>query len=165
MTTKSAGKWNFPTLTKTSSAIPDGLVVDRSASSRIIRVGVSSGSERLLPYGKSIKLMLAPRSAKAKHSTISGKSHRIRNLSGSPSFPSNFFRITAEQFSFTGVLAKSNNYSLLLRRLLNIEANFGICRRASVKLSSKCNSRKISTNFEARLSSFSWSFFLLALEG
>nr|GFC92931.1 reverse transcriptase domain-containing protein [Tanacetum cinerariifolium] len=35
-TTKSAGKWNVPTFTKTSSVIPTGLEIERSASSRVI---------------------------------------------------------------------------------------------------------------------------------
>nr|GFB94764.1 hypothetical protein [Tanacetum cinerariifolium] len=44
-TTKSAGKWNIPTFTLTSLAIPIGLETDRSASSRVMQVGVSSGSD------------------------------------------------------------------------------------------------------------------------
>ncbi|GJQ93734.1 hypothetical protein Tco_0004873 [Tanacetum coccineum] len=63
--------------------------------------------------------MLAPRSAKAKHSSSSGKSQGIRNLSGSPSFSSNFLRSTAEQFSFNGVFANSNNFSLLEDLVMN----------------------------------------------
>ncbi|GJT47049.1 hypothetical protein Tco_0955764 [Tanacetum coccineum] len=106
--------------------MPAGRVVDRSASSRIIYVGVSSGSESFFHMERGIKLMLAQRSAKAKHSTISGKLHGMRSLPGSPSFSGSFFRITAEQFSFTGVLANSNNFSLLLRRFLNVEANLGM---------------------------------------
>ncbi|GJX00351.1 hypothetical protein Tco_0184264 [Tanacetum coccineum] len=51
--------------------------------------------------------MLAPRSARAKHSSNSGKSHGIRNLPGSPNFSGNVFRMTAEQFSLTGVLVNS----------------------------------------------------------
>ncbi|GJZ83924.1 hypothetical protein Tco_0649097 [Tanacetum coccineum] len=43
--------------------------------------------------------------------------------------------------------------------------DIGICRRAFAKLSSKWRFRKISINFEARRSSFSQSFSLLALEG
>nr|GEY86321.1 reverse transcriptase domain-containing protein [Tanacetum cinerariifolium] len=37
--TKSVRKWNFPTFTKTSLAMRAGRVINRSASSRIIRVG------------------------------------------------------------------------------------------------------------------------------
>nr|GEY70764.1 reverse transcriptase domain-containing protein [Tanacetum cinerariifolium] len=39
MTTKSVGKWNTPTLTKTSLAIPIGLETERSISSRVMQVG------------------------------------------------------------------------------------------------------------------------------
>ncbi|GJW06923.1 hypothetical protein Tco_1569346 [Tanacetum coccineum] len=63
--------------------MPDYRVVDRSASSRIIYVGVSSGSESFFHMERGIKLMLAPRSTKAKHSSNSRKSHRMRNLPGS----------------------------------------------------------------------------------
>ncbi|GJU05324.1 hypothetical protein Tco_1121754 [Tanacetum coccineum] len=58
----------------------------------------------------------------------------MRNLPGSPSFLGSFFRITTEQFSFTGVLANSNNFSLLLRRFLNVEANLGMLRGWCLRL-------------------------------
>nr|GEW36192.1 reverse transcriptase domain-containing protein [Tanacetum cinerariifolium] len=45
-TTKSAEKWNFPTFTKTSSATLTGQEIDWSASSRVIKVGVSWGRIR-----------------------------------------------------------------------------------------------------------------------
>nr|GFB83598.1 hypothetical protein [Tanacetum cinerariifolium] len=118
--------------------MPAGRVVDRSTSSRIICVKVSSGKESFLQIERGIKLMLAPKSAMAKHSSNSRKSHGMRNLLGSLNFSRNFFKITAEKFSFTGVVAKSNNFSLLFRRLLNIKSNLGIYKRASAKLSSKC---------------------------
>ncbi|GJQ96667.1 hypothetical protein Tco_0007806 [Tanacetum coccineum] len=47
-TTKSAGNWNFPTNTRTSLAIPIGVVIERSASSSVMHVGVSS--EREISY-------------------------------------------------------------------------------------------------------------------
>nr|GEV59933.1 hypothetical protein [Tanacetum cinerariifolium] len=50
----------------------------------------NSGSERFFHTKKVIKFMLAPRSAKAKHSSSSRKSHGMRNLPGSPSFSGNF---------------------------------------------------------------------------
>ncbi|GJW98510.1 ribonuclease H-like domain-containing protein [Tanacetum coccineum] len=50
----------------------------------------------------------------------------MRNLPGSPSFSSNFLRRTVEQCSFNGVLANSNNFSLLLIKLLSVEANLGM---------------------------------------
>ncbi|GKG35239.1 hypothetical protein Tco_0440393, partial [Tanacetum coccineum] len=38
-TMKSAGNWNTPTFMGTSSAIPIGREIERSASSRVIQVG------------------------------------------------------------------------------------------------------------------------------
>nr|GEV68994.1 reverse transcriptase domain-containing protein [Tanacetum cinerariifolium] len=69
-----------------------------------------------------------------------GKSHGIRNLSGSPSFTGSFLRSIAEQFSFNGILANSNNLSLFASKLLIVEANFGIKSKASAKLMSKFKS-------------------------
>nr|GEX47628.1 reverse transcriptase domain-containing protein [Tanacetum cinerariifolium] len=85
-TTKSAGKWNVPTLTKTSSATPAEREFKRSASLRVIHVGDSSGSESLLHTDNGMIFMLATRSARAKHSSILEKSHGMRNLPASPSF-------------------------------------------------------------------------------
>ncbi|GJX28931.1 hypothetical protein Tco_0237010 [Tanacetum coccineum] len=74
------------------------------------------------------------------NSVSEGKSHGMRNLPGSPSFSGNFLRRTAEQCSFNGVLANSNNFSLLLIKLLSVEANLGMRIKASAKLMSKCKS-------------------------
>ncbi|GJT85772.1 hypothetical protein Tco_1067489 [Tanacetum coccineum] len=93
-------------------------------------------------YG--IRLMLAPRSAKALHVLIPENSHGIRNRPGSPSFFGNLLRMTAEQFSFNGVLAISLNFSLFSIKVFRVEANFGISIKASVKLISKLKSLKIS---------------------
>ncbi|GKG10113.1 hypothetical protein Tco_0338859 [Tanacetum coccineum] len=68
-----------------------------------MQVGVSSGRERSFQTEYGIRLMLAPRSAKALHVLISENSQGIRNRPGSPSFFGNLFRRTAEQFSFNGV--------------------------------------------------------------
>nr|GEU62377.1 reverse transcriptase domain-containing protein [Tanacetum cinerariifolium] len=62
-----------------------------------------------------MRFMLASRSAKAKHSSISRKSHGMRNLPGSPSFSGNFLRRIVEQSLFSGVLANSYSFSLLVR--------------------------------------------------
>nr|GFA48622.1 hypothetical protein [Tanacetum cinerariifolium] len=85
-TTKSAVKWNVPTFTKTSSATPTGREIERSASSRVIQVGDSSGRESLFHTDNGMRFMLASRSAKAKHSSILGKSHGMGNLLVSPAF-------------------------------------------------------------------------------
>nr|GEZ93289.1 putative ribonuclease H-like domain-containing protein [Tanacetum cinerariifolium] len=58
----------------TSSATPTGRDIERLASSRVIHVGVKSGRESLFHKDKGIRLMLAPRSAKAKHYAFPGKS-------------------------------------------------------------------------------------------
>nr|GFB62678.1 reverse transcriptase domain-containing protein [Tanacetum cinerariifolium] len=60
-TTKSAGKWNIPTFTLTSFAIPTGLDSVRSANSRVMQVGVSSGNQtESKPVGiaKDVKVKL-----------------------------------------------------------------------------------------------------------
>ncbi|GJT85967.1 hypothetical protein Tco_1067684 [Tanacetum coccineum] len=139
-TTKSAGNWNFPTFTSTSSAIPIGWVIEWFASSRVIQVGVSSGRESFFHMDNGLRFMLAPRSAKAKHLSIQGKSHGMRNLPGSLSFSGNFLRRTAEQCSFNRVLAISLNFSLFPIKLLSVEANLGMRIKAFVKLISECKS-------------------------
>nr|GFC43666.1 hypothetical protein [Tanacetum cinerariifolium] len=125
-TTKSAGKWNIPTLTETSLAIPIGLETERSASSRVMQVGVSFGSDNSFHTESGMRFMLEPISANARHSSILGNSQGMRNLSGSPSFLGNLFRMTAKQCSFIGVRAISLSFSLFLIRALRVEANLGM---------------------------------------
>ncbi|GJY57398.1 hypothetical protein Tco_0456513 [Tanacetum coccineum] len=112
-----------------------------------------------------IRLMLAPRSARAKHSSNSGKSHGIRNLPGSPNFSGNVFRMTAEQFSLTGVLVNSKILSLLFKSFLNIGANLGMCKEHLRSNITMWRFRKISMNFKAKRSSFSRTFSLFTLDG
>ncbi|GJX38746.1 hypothetical protein Tco_0252049 [Tanacetum coccineum] len=154
-----------PTFTKHLSAMPWS-EVDRSANSSIILVLVSPWRLSFSKTESGIRLMLAPRSARAKHSSNSGKSHGIRNLPGSPNFSGNVFRMTAEQFSLNrgfGLILRS--MSFVVQKLSDIGANLGMCRRASAKLSSKWRFRKISMNFKAKRSSFSRIFSLLTLDG
>nr|GEW16029.1 hypothetical protein [Tanacetum cinerariifolium] len=61
-TTKSAGKWNIPTFTLTSLAIPIGLETERSASSRVMQVGVNFGSDNSFHTESGMRFRLAPRS-------------------------------------------------------------------------------------------------------
>nr|GFC72543.1 hypothetical protein [Tanacetum cinerariifolium] len=143
-TTKSAGNWNTPTLNGTSLAIPIGLETDQSASSRVMQVGVSSRSESASHTENGMRFMLAPRSAKAKHSSILGNSQGIRNFSGSPGFRGNLFRMTTEQCSFIKVLAISLSFSLFPIKAFKVEANLGMRVMASIKLISKLISLKIS---------------------
>nr|GEX48961.1 hypothetical protein [Tanacetum cinerariifolium] len=66
--------------------------------------GIVISELKKLSNARSIRLMLAPKSAKAKQLSNSKKSQGIRNHPGSPSFSGSFFKTTAEQFSFKGVL-------------------------------------------------------------
>ncbi|GKD59760.1 hypothetical protein Tco_1297269 [Tanacetum coccineum] len=82
--------------------------------------------------------MLAPRSARAKHSSNSGKSHGIRNLPGSPNF--------------------SGNLSEHRCKLRHVQESI---REAQLEVEIP----KISINFKAKRSSFSWIFSLFTLDG
>ncbi|GKF34247.1 hypothetical protein Tco_0107447 [Tanacetum coccineum] len=129
-----------------SSAIPIDSEIERSTSSSVMQVGVSSGRERFFHTKYGIRLMLAPRSAKALHVLILENSHGIRNHMinacakigqgvacinpGSPSFFGNLFRMTAEQFSFNGVLAISLNFSLFPIKVFSM-GDFAFSRRLS----------------------------------
>nr|GFC57806.1 hypothetical protein [Tanacetum cinerariifolium] len=127
-----------------SLAIPTGLDSVRSASSRVMQVGVSLGSKSPFHTESGMRLMLAPRSANAKHSSIPGNSQGMRNFPESPSFLGNLFRMTAEQCSFIGVRAISLSFYLFSIRDFKVEANLGMSIKASVKLISKLISLKIS---------------------
>ncbi|GJT73978.1 retrovirus-related pol polyprotein from transposon TNT 1-94 [Tanacetum coccineum] len=67
----------------TSSAIPIGSEIERSANSSVMQVGVSSGRERVFQTEYGIRLMLVPRSAKALHVLIPENSQGMRNRPGS----------------------------------------------------------------------------------
>nr|GEY38561.1 reverse transcriptase domain-containing protein [Tanacetum cinerariifolium] len=136
-----------------------------SASLRVMQVGDSSGRESFFHTDNGMRFVLALRSAKAKHSSILKKSHGMRNLSGSPSFLGNLLRRTAEQYSFNGVLSNSNNFSLLVNKLLMVEANLGMRMRASAKLMLKFKSWKIWKKFSIWFLAFSRSFWSLSLDG
>ncbi|GKE88461.1 hypothetical protein Tco_1565936 [Tanacetum coccineum] len=84
--TKSAGKVNLPTSKSILSSIPTGYGNDLLANLTLILVGlrVSRDSFAYKEYG--IRLMLAPRSAKALQEKVLLKLHGIRKLPGSPSF-------------------------------------------------------------------------------
>nr|GEZ61819.1 DNA-directed DNA polymerase [Tanacetum cinerariifolium] len=156
MTIKSARKWNTPTLTLTSLAIPIGLDFVRSTSSRVMQVGVSSGSESPFHTKSGIRFMLAPRSANAKHSSIPGNSQGIRNFSGSPSILGNLFRMTSEQSSFIEVLAILLSFSLFPIRAFKVEANLGM----SIKAPTPSDDLIVSTT-SPKLTLFGDSDFLL----
>nr|GFC62311.1 hypothetical protein [Tanacetum cinerariifolium] len=76
---KSARKVNLPTGTKTSLAIPPGVQIARLASFRVILVRIRSGKPNCFQTDSGIKLILAPRSARALHLS-SLKPHEMRNF-------------------------------------------------------------------------------------
>ncbi|GJY32543.1 hypothetical protein Tco_0417012 [Tanacetum coccineum] len=88
---------------------------------------------------------------RAKHSIQPWKNHSVfRNLPGSPNFSGNVFRMTAEQFSLTGVLVNSKILSLLFKSFLNIGANLKHVQRASAQAQSKMEIPKNFQNFKAK---------------
>nr|GEU63431.1 hypothetical protein [Tanacetum cinerariifolium] len=76
----------LPAFTETSSATSTGREIDRSASSRVIHVRESLGREIIFHTDNGMRFMLAPRSARAKHSSILEKSHGMRNFPRPPIF-------------------------------------------------------------------------------
>nr|GEY21524.1 reverse transcriptase domain-containing protein [Tanacetum cinerariifolium] len=80
------GNVNLPTGTKTSLAIPTDVQIARLASSRVIRVEISSGKPNFFPTESGIKLMLPPKLARALHLS-SLKPHGMRNFPRSLSLP------------------------------------------------------------------------------
>nr|GEW07423.1 hypothetical protein [Tanacetum cinerariifolium] len=66
----------------------DGVQIARLASFRVIRVGIKSGKPNFFQIDSGIKLIPAPRSAKALHLN-SLNPHGMRNFPGSPSFSDN----------------------------------------------------------------------------
>nr|GEZ33789.1 hypothetical protein [Tanacetum cinerariifolium] len=88
--TKSTRNVNLPTGMKTSLAIPAGVQIARLASLRVIRVEISSGKPNFFQTKSGIKLMIAPRSARALHLS-SLNLHGMRNFPGSPSFSDTTF--------------------------------------------------------------------------
>ncbi|GKC23018.1 hypothetical protein Tco_1025168 [Tanacetum coccineum] len=90
------GKVNLPTFTSIFSAIPIGYWNDQSANLTLILVGlkVSRDSFAYREYG--MRLMIAPRSAKALHEKVLLKVQGIRKLLGSLSLGGTLFWIIAE---------------------------------------------------------------------
>ncbi|GKC77960.1 hypothetical protein Tco_1128734 [Tanacetum coccineum] len=97
--TKSAGKVNLPTSTSIFSAIPTGYWNDLSANLTLILVGLRVLRDSFAYKEYGIRLMLAPRSAKALQEKVLLKLHGIRKLPGSPSFGGTLFWIIAELLS------------------------------------------------------------------
>ncbi|GKB18947.1 hypothetical protein Tco_0852870 [Tanacetum coccineum] len=108
--TKSAGKVNLPTSTSIFSAIPTGYWNDQSANLTLILVGLRVLRDSFTYKEYGIRLVLAPRSAKALQEEVLLKLHGIRKLPRSPSFGGTLFWIIAELSS----LKKEAEICLLL---------------------------------------------------
>ncbi|GKD74739.1 hypothetical protein Tco_1333021 [Tanacetum coccineum] len=93
---KSAGKVNLPTSTSIFSAIPTRYWNDQSANLTLILVGLRVLRDNLAYNEYGIRLMLAPRSAKALQEKVLLKLHGIRKLLGSPSLGGTLFWSIAE---------------------------------------------------------------------
>nr|GEV63663.1 hypothetical protein [Tanacetum cinerariifolium] len=93
---KLAGKVNLPTSMSMFSAIPTGYWNDLSANLMLILGGLRVLSDNLAYSEYDIRLMLAPRSAKALQEKVLLKLHGIRKLTGSPSLGGTLFWIIAE---------------------------------------------------------------------
>nr|GEY87788.1 hypothetical protein [Tanacetum cinerariifolium] len=89
--TKSIGKVNLPTLTSIFSAIPTEYWNDWSANLTHILLGLRVSRDNFAYKEYGMRLMLAPRSAKAMHEKALLKLHRIRKLPGSPSLGGTLF--------------------------------------------------------------------------
>ncbi|GJT91810.1 putative reverse transcriptase domain-containing protein [Tanacetum coccineum] len=76
---------NLPTSTSIFLAIPTGYWNDRSTNLTLILVGLRVSRDSFAYKEYSIRLMLAPRSAKALQEKVLLKLHEIRKLPGSPS--------------------------------------------------------------------------------
>ncbi|GKB58764.1 hypothetical protein Tco_0914950 [Tanacetum coccineum] len=94
--TKSAGKVNLPTSMSIFLAILTGYWNDLSSNLKLILVGLRVLRDSFAYKEYGIRLMLAPRSAKALQEKVLLKLHRIRKLHGSLSFGGTLFWITAE---------------------------------------------------------------------
>nr|GFB82583.1 hypothetical protein [Tanacetum cinerariifolium] len=96
--TKSVGNVNLPTGTKISLAIPMGVQIARLASSSVIWVGISSGKPNFFQTDSGIKLMLAPKSARALHlSSLDTSSYSNQPQRESVNLI-NIFNVSSEDF-------------------------------------------------------------------
>ncbi|GKE83382.1 hypothetical protein Tco_1557124, partial [Tanacetum coccineum] len=84
-------KVNLPTSMSIFSAIPTGYWNDRLTNITLILVGLRVSIDNFAYKEYGMRLMLAPRSAKAFHEKALLKLHGIRKLSGSPSLSGTLF--------------------------------------------------------------------------
>ncbi|GJX25304.1 hypothetical protein Tco_0231600 [Tanacetum coccineum] len=94
--TKSVGKVNLPTSTSIFSAIPTGYWNDLYVNLTLILVGLRFSRDNLAYSEYGMRLMLAPRSAKAFQEKVLLKLHGIRKLPRSPSLSETLYWIIAE---------------------------------------------------------------------
>nr|GEX49346.1 hypothetical protein [Tanacetum cinerariifolium] len=129
---KSAGKVNLPTSTSIFLAIPTRYWNDLSANLTLILVGlrVSRDSFAYKEYG--IRLMSAPRSAKALQEKVL-KLHRIRKLLGSSSFGGTLFWIIVELLSLKKAAKICSILCLFLMSSLRNFPLLGILAKTSIR--------------------------------
>ncbi|GKE28200.1 hypothetical protein Tco_1443584 [Tanacetum coccineum] len=94
--TKSARKVNLSTSSSIFSVIPTGYWNDQSANLTLVLVGLRVSREKFAYKEYDIRLMLAPRSAKALQEKVLMKLHGIRKLPESSSFGGTLFWIIDE---------------------------------------------------------------------
>ncbi|GJU06943.1 hypothetical protein Tco_1123373 [Tanacetum coccineum] len=130
---KSIGRMNLSTFMSTFSMIPLRYWIDLSPSSKLIRVAFGSPSPTFSYIVYGIKLMLAPRSAKALSICNWPISQRIVKLPGSFSFDGSLFNNTDEHHSFIVIVQASSSLALFVSKPLRNLAYFGIWDRVSMK--------------------------------
>ncbi|GJX57794.1 hypothetical protein Tco_0287691 [Tanacetum coccineum] len=107
-------KVNLPTLMSIFSAILTGYWKDLSANLMLILVGLRVLRDNFTYREYDIRLMLAPRSAKASHEKGLLKLHGMRKLPGSLSFGGSLFWIKAELSSLRKAAEICSSLCLLL---------------------------------------------------
>ena len=131
--TKSIKKVNWWTLTKTSSITPYGLVMERSASWRVILVGAILRFPILRHIETNIKLMLAPISIRVLPTDTSLIEHGMVTLLGSLNFYGRILWITTLQFPSTMMLSLLMYFLFFVRRSFINLVYKGIYCKTSLK--------------------------------
>jgi len=124
---------NLSTLTRTSSTMPLGYVMERFASCKETVMGLGSCIPSLLKIDKGIILMLAPRSQRALSKCNSLMVQGIVKLPWSLSFGGSFLRTMAEHSLLRAIVSKSANFLLLLKIPFKNFVYLGIWAIASTK--------------------------------
>ena len=112
-TTKSTGMNSLPTFKGTSSRMPTGNLIDRSASWSDIEVGFGSPMFSFLQMERGIRLTLAPRSQSALLMWTFPRAQGIEKLPGSFSFSGSLFCKMALHSSVSAMVPYSSSFLLL----------------------------------------------------